>query len=512
MRHVASRFYILLSSVLLLTACGTSSGDSAGGMAARPLAAGWFEIHPEPGVTLRMPNGWRASRDEAGRGPIHFSGPDDAHVTVWPVFLPKDAPQPPPYAVVSSIARSVAGQFNWAAPSALNRSAVRMIGRSQGVVAQATFTYRNSPAGVAGYFYLTAARPNQYASLQPTLIGILQGARFVGVPSKPGNTANAAVREPRYVRWQEPNERAYVIDVPEDWHVSGGVQRPTPLALSDSMVMESPDRQVYFFNGDPNLPSFITPTQMMNSTGFPEGARNGASVVMHYQTPVEFLPDYVRRRFASRCRDVVITKQADVPEMSGPANRQLAGSSQAGFTQHVDVGAVLFNCMSATGPVVGAVQAATYLQLMDSSVSGLETSGIWTVSGIVGYITPEQRAPEVIKILTHMGASKQINQQWAQGNTKLAGDISKINTDTANYTNSILVSGYAKQQASGDELSRQRSNAMLDQVDVIDPATNTQYKVESSANYYWMSPQGTVVGTQLAAQPDSDFREMVQLP
>ena len=53
---------------------------------------------------------------------------------------------------------------------------------------------------------------------------------------------------------------------------------------------------------------------------------------------------------------------------------------------------------------------------------------------------------------------------------------------------------------------------MLDQGDVIDPATNTQYKVESSANYYWMSPQGTVVGPQIAAQPDSDFREMVQLP
>ena len=38
-------------------------------------------------------------------------------------------------------------------------------------------------------------------------------------------------------------------------------------------------------------------------------------------------------------------------------------------------------------------------------------------------------------------------------------------------------------------------------------------KVESGSNYYWVDHSGTVVGTDLHANPDSLwFREMVQLP
>jgi hypothetical protein len=49
-------------------------------------------------------------------------------------------------------------------------------------------------------------------------------------------------------------------------------------------------------------------------------------------------------------------------------------------------------------------------------------------------------------------------------------------------------------------------------VDVIDPVTGRETKVESSSSYYWIDHRGTIVGTDIYTKPSIDFREMIQLP
>jgi hypothetical protein len=49
-------------------------------------------------------------------------------------------------------------------------------------------------------------------------------------------------------------------------------------------------------------------------------------------------------------------------------------------------------------------------------------------------------------------------------------------------------------------------------VDVIDPATSRQIKVESGSNYYWTDQRGTVVCTDTDTRPNLDLRQAVRLP
>ena len=68
------------------------------------------------------------------------------------------------------------------------------------------------------------------------------------------------------------------------------------------------------------------------------------------------------------------------------------------------------------------------------------------------------------------------------------------------------------QIGSSDEMIMQQQNAMMDQTDVVDQNTGEKFKVVSGSNYYWVNPQGTIVGTNAPSQPTTDFQLMTQLP
>ncbi len=47
---------------------------------------------------------------------------------------------------------------------------------------------------------------------------------------------------------------------------------------------------------------------------------------------------------------------------------------------------------------------------------------------------------------------------------------------------------------------------------MIDPATGTQYKVNSLSDYHWMSDTGVIAGTKTETSPGYGWNEMVTLP
>ena len=164
----------------------------AGGPGARaavvPAAAQsrMSELSPMAGVTVRAPQGWRATA--GGNGAVEMGGPEGERLVIWPVFQPANHPgqsggQPQPHMVVSTLARKLAPGVNWGAPSRLGASAVRVHGRSASQVGQATYAYRASTAGVAGFVFLTAARPERYDAAGPAFAEILRSYKVVGGPS-----------------------------------------------------------------------------------------------------------------------------------------------------------------------------------------------------------------------------------------------------------------------------------------------------------------------------------------
>jgi hypothetical protein len=89
---------------------------------------------------------------------------------------------------------------------------------------------------------------------------------------------------------------------------------------------------------------------------------------------------------------------------------------------------------------------------------------------------------------------------------------SRIAAQTQETVSNIISDTYWSRQKTMDEISRRRENAILGTVDVVDPASGKQIKVDNSANYYWMDNRGMIAGTQTDTRPNLDFRELTKLP
>jgi hypothetical protein len=520
-----------------LAACGDSASAPAANNAQKPaavgapalavgksrsLAEGWFEIRPEPGVSLLLRDGWTANRAEDANGPIVFSGPAGAQAMVWPMFIAAGAPVPAPDAVLKGFARQAAGRFVWEVPVAMGRSAVRMMGYSGSKVGLASFTYTKSPAGTVGYWYFASAPRDRYAAMQPIFAKLLQGVRFYGSAPSAAAAPRQAASALRFIAWREPNEGAYIAQVPQGWKVRGGIVRPDPLRLFDPIDMQSPDGQIYVFSGDRNLPLFKTPTQMEAQMGMGEGSNNGNAVLMRYRSAEQLLPDYIQRRFGQQCGGLQIKSIRNQPEVAEPYNRQLASGMAPGNFQHVDVALADFSCGDKGQ---GLIQMATFITGMNSQM-GSEGFGMWQVSSVNGFIAPPQRMAEAGQAIIKLLTARQINPQWAQGNQQMVAQINTISQKAASEmsaqiarnapsmsSNSSSSNSSTTSGAMSDDLSRQWQNSTLGQTDVVDQSSGTRYKVESGSNYYWINQAGTsIVGTNAPSQPGTDFNAMTQLP
>jgi hypothetical protein len=534
MRYATLR-HLSVSLALMLVACGASSSDSNVSPVLTPvgevraLQDGWFEAHPEPNLVLKLRKGWSANRGEGGVGPINILGPDGARVVVWPMFVDKSMRMPAQYSILTGFARIAAPEFSWSQPAQFGGNGERMYGRSQGAVAQATFTYTNTSAGLAGFWYLTAARQDQYESLRPLFADLMRGVRIFGSAGSggaPRNAVNAPRPAPvslRFVAWTEPNEGAYTTEVPQGWKVTGGLVRPDPLRLLDPVDMQSPDGLVYAFSGDRTLPMFKTPTRGEQSLGMREGMNNGNGILMRYQPAAEFLRQYLPNRFGQQCPGFQIVDIRDQPELSGEVNRQLAGNPESA-NQRVDVAVAQIRC---SANAVGLVQLVTYAVSMDPAMVGGEGFAIWQVSSVAGFIAPQARAAEAGQAIVRLLTARKVNPQWAQGNQTMVAIINNISQQSSQQISQMIndrfrisntptpgsgSSSSSSSIGSSDDLIRQRENAMMDQTDVIDQRTGESYKVVSGSNYYWVNPQGTIAGTNAPSQPTTDFQEMTQLP
>jgi hypothetical protein len=49
-------------------------------------------------------------------------------------------------------------------------------------------------------------------------------------------------------------------------------------------------------------------------------------------------------------------------------------------------------------------------------------------------------------------------------------------------------------------------------VDVVDPNSGKQYKIDNYSDYHWMNNQGVVAGTKTDTSPGSDWRQLITLP
>ena len=214
--------------------------------------------------------------------------------------------------------------------------------------------------------------------------------------------------------YTEPTENAFSVDVPAGWNVSGGVQRQSPTELHTWLALSSPDGGTVMFMGDPEVPSFLVPSQFAPPDTW-KATMIGVSFVAPYETGEEFAANYAPRFASQSCADVKITGTQPEPDAAEAALGQFqqfaAAAGANGQPPQFDGGAAFFSCDIGGKPYLGEVIAVT------SHVAPGGVGERWGVPDewLLGGRAPAGEAGDADAVLRGLPGTFRINPQWRQG-------------------------------------------------------------------------------------------------
>ena len=282
---------------------------------------GW-SVHQDPsGFAIEVPDGWGARADGAS-GRAVVIGPLGEQVVIWPVFAAGARGLPAPV-VLQQLAAEVFPKASWGAPWASGPGSAAQYGRDGERSLAAGFAAVVSPRGVAGTFYCVAAPPESFGRDNETFTRILQSFKAAG-PEAGGQGQAPPAR--RYVRWSDPSENAFSVEVPADWRTEGGLLRLAPVDTRTAFSVTSPDGAVRIVAGDSRIPNFGVPNQTLAFTGFNEGSwyspGYGVNMMIRRFVPgTAFAAEYVQSQVAQACGGLRIDGSRDRPDAVAAIDR-----------------------------------------------------------------------------------------------------------------------------------------------------------------------------------------------
>lgn len=442
-------------------------------------------------LLLEAPAGWAIAEHASGR--VDVTGPEGETVTVWPFFVQAPLQETGAAAVLRAMAAGVWPEARWSAPRSAGAGAVSARGWQGSRAISGLATWTASPQGSAGFtFFASAPTEDVYRRQTDRFAAIMQSVRLQGTPE------NGPLLT--YVQWQDPNEQAFTMAFPAGWRVQGGTVRPGLAAVKAEVAATSPDDQVRLWFGD-HYQMFVEPNPMLAFGGMvaggsymdPAGYR---WVVQPYAPGASFLYYHF---LPARLGAFELLSWQDLP--------QLAATGRSFGINHFDAGEVHYRFSRNGQTYLGHAIAIT-----EVINPGFGSSRMWHLWRLVLNEALPDRQHEGEAAMAHGSATFAINPWWAQMQTQLTANQSRIIAEMGNAISTTIRQSYEYKQRVDDEISRRRSNATLFTTDVIDPVTGRQLKVEASSNYYWINHRGEIVGTQTATVPGVDFRSLIQLP
>jgi hypothetical protein len=289
------------------------------------------------------------------------------------------------------------------------------------------------------------------------------------------------------------------------------------------VVLLSPDHQIRLAVGDANVGAYTTPNPMYARAGMREGSYtalgDGTKLQIRRFLPAQqFLREYIASSVRRECGEPHILSENERPDLAASAAQQVR--AQGASNPQVTAAGVSFSCTWNGREARGYYAVATILPFPGRG-------GIWYVDSLYGYLAVAERQQQADDISRHVLNSMGINAQWKQREDQIAGNaVQQDNArsqeiqararqaiaDNQKQTTDMIVKGYQARSQVYDEIDRRRENAILDMVDVVDPTSGTQYKIQSYSDYHWMNNQGVIVGTKTDTSPGIDWRQMITLP
>lgn len=491
---------------------------------ATQIAMKWVSHDDPAGFALKVPAGWdlRADR-QAGR--IQIQGPDGQHMVIWPMFIEQPQLDPKGAGVlVAQLARRVNPNMDWETPK-VNGDTARASARGQ-TSGAALLRWSSAPQGTAVFLFAVSAPSGVYAGSVGVFATVLGSFRVVpdaNTPAAAPSGTAAQAEHIAWVRWTDPREGAFSASVPQGWTVSGGAFRQSATDIRKNVVLSSPDGKVRITVGDASVGSYTAPNAMFSRVGLREGGYttlgDGSRLQIRRFVPAQqFVRQYVQTSLRSQCADLRILEESERQDLATNAVQQ--ARAQGAPSPHVTAAGVSFSCTWNGQPARGYYAAATILPFPGRG-------GIWYVDALYGFLAAAERGQQAEDVSRHVLQSMGINSNWKQREDQIAGNaVQQDNARSAEIqararkaiaedqqkTSDMIVKGYQARSQVYDEIARKRENAILGTVDVVDPSSGKQYKIDNYSDYHWMNNQGVIAGTKTDNSPGADWREMITLP
>lgn len=475
--------------------------------AASPAAAEPWETRQDPtGFAVSVPRSWKVEGD---CGKVRITGPRGEQVLVWPFFVAAALDQDGARALLGTFAERQS-RVKWGGSETPRPNVVRQVGMSgPGLGAWALLTWAVGPEGTAGQASL--ALPGEGPIDAGVAARILASFRCTGAPAGAGPARSAL----EWVRWRDPLEGAFTVEVPKGWRVEGGLKRFAPTDPRGQIVVTSPDGLVRASAGDWEIPTFTEPTRLGVQLGFTEGkwyapAGTQQFLIRRYLTGLEVGRDYVQRKIGSSVAGLEIAKERERTDLAAPFVEEMRRAAVPGQSGRATAGEIAFQGRLGERPAVGVYFCGTRVSTLQSP--GIDPISIWGVVILNGWVAVKEKAGVGASVLDRLVRSFEYTPEWVRMQQGITLESARIVHDTNEDISKKISDTYWGRAASETELSRRRSNANLGVEDVTDPGSGKSWKVESGSSYYWLDDRGNIVGTNTPAAPTSDYRELIREP
>ncbi len=461
------------------------------------------------GYRLNLPPGWR-SELTPNQAVVAQSGEGSGTVVIAPVMAPGNvsAQEYLQRYVAQGIQRWFPNaQVTGVVPSRLGRAAALAALRYQTQAGPGRASALLYLGGGVGTLYIIGAPAATYGQAQPALIGILKSFSFDGQRGGGGEGrgpgAAPAAAQLSYTRFTDPYEGAFSCEVPAGWQVKGGTVRKTAVDVRAFLRLTSP-AGVTVFVGDPEIGTFVVPSQVSAMGGLREGSPYspgyGSSMTIRSYIPgVQFAQEYARRVAGGLGLSEVRPKDVrQRPDLSGREN----GVAQQAWT----AGEISFEGMRQGRPVAGYVLAATKLVV-------IAETGMWNLTTLLGFVAPVDQAATATAAIQRVMQTFTVSSQWFGQQQQTTAKTSQIVTETNNRVSQGISDTYWARQRAQDRSHEGFSDYMRGRVRLKDPESGEEMEGRAGNNYYWrVRGTDTVVGGNDPTPPPAiDVTELEQV-
>lgn len=320
-------------------------------------------------------------------------------------------------------------------------------------------------------------------------------------------SATPALARSPWVRFTDPTEHAFSIDVPQGWTVRGGMVRRSIMQAHPIISVISPRGTTQFVLGNVDGWTYATTSPIGRRLGFREGTpySPGADnlIMLDYRTGIQFARMIGHRIFPRACQDV---HEVNARVLSRPRWQR----TPQGLVATSSSGEVFYTCFK-NGHRMDAYTYSETVMTGGTTRSG----GIWNADLTDSFITPEGEGGAAGAILAHMVRSFRLDPRWFARQSRISMQaanhaLSVANAQLDEEATSLngTFSGTAKAAAANQEDFRR----LISGFDEYQTTTGNLKSVPYAAAQHWWSNGSSTVGTQGPFAPGPNFQELRRVP